>query len=220
MPSPVCLTSRPPCAVEPAPDQRVVRPNQLERRAVAKPRRHLGRTDDVGEHDGAQPRINRRRGGSRRCARIADSAEERLDRGEIDRHDRVGDLAMRFTMDSLGGGGVGRVDQTEGGAALLVEPIGHVFDPVPVLDVDIPAVGLGDLLCRRAAQVMAVNEDRQTVFLVRPRNCRSSLQPRLRPGFEYANRRRARIIGSDKPSRFGSAGPATRKGRADAERRL
>ena len=40
---------------EPAPNQGVVRPHQFERRAVAEARRHLGRTDDVGEHDSAQP---------------------------------------------------------------------------------------------------------------------------------------------------------------------
>ena len=74
------------------------------------------------------------------------SAEERLNRCKIDRNDCVGDFAMRFTMDSLGGGRIGCVDETKGGAAILVEPIGHVFDAVSVLDVDIPAVGLGHLL--------------------------------------------------------------------------
>ena len=56
-----------------------MRPHEFERRAVAETRRHLGRTDNVGEHDRAQPGVHR----GRRCARgrawIADAAEERLD---------------------------------------------------------------------------------------------------------------------------------------------
>ena len=75
-----------------------MRPHEFERRAVAKARRHLGRTDDVGEHDGPQSEIH---GGSRcaRCrARIADAAEERLDGGKIDRNDGVGDFTMRLTI--------------------------------------------------------------------------------------------------------------------------
>src|ERR1700722_20869089 len=61
--------------LKPAPDERVMRPHQFKRRAVAKPRRHLGRTDEVGEHDGAQPRIH---SGLRRAlsrARIANAPE-------------------------------------------------------------------------------------------------------------------------------------------------
>ena len=150
--------------VEPAPDQSVVRPHQFERRGVAKARRHLGRTDDVGEHDGAQPGIHGRRRSPRGGARIADAAEKGLNRGKIDRNDGVGDFAMRLTMDSLGGGRVGRMYETEGGATLLVEPIGHVFYPVPVLDVDIPAVRRGDILRVRSAQVVAVHEDRHAVL--------------------------------------------------------
>jgi hypothetical protein len=32
-------------------------PHEFERRAVAQARGHLGRTDNVGEHDGPQPRV-------------------------------------------------------------------------------------------------------------------------------------------------------------------
>jgi hypothetical protein len=56
-------------------------PHGFERRAVAQTRGHLGRTDNVGEHDGPQPGVH----GGRRCARarawIADAAEEGLDGG-------------------------------------------------------------------------------------------------------------------------------------------
>ena len=51
-------------------------------------------------------------------ARIADAAEERLDGGEIDRNDGVGDLAVRLAMDALGGRGVRRMDEAEGGAVV------------------------------------------------------------------------------------------------------
>jgi hypothetical protein len=97
-----------------------MRPYQFERRAVAETRRHLGRTNYVGEHDGPQPRVH----GGLRCTRgrawIADAAEERLDGGKIDRNDGVGDFTMRLPMDSLGGGRVRRVDEAEGGA--IVRP--------------------------------------------------------------------------------------------------
>ena len=59
------LDLAPAMRLEPAPNNCVVRPNQFERRAVAEPRRHLGRTDDVGEHDRAQRGVDGRRGGPR-----------------------------------------------------------------------------------------------------------------------------------------------------------
>ena len=87
-------------------------------------------------------------GGGRAWCRtwIADAAEECLDSGKIDRNDGVGDFTMRLTMDSLGGFGVRRMDEAERGAIPLVEPIGHVFYAVSVLNVDVPAVRLGDIL--------------------------------------------------------------------------
>ena len=111
-----------------APDQRVMRPHEFERRAVAETRRHLGRTDDVGEHDGPQPGIHRGRSRARRRARIADAAEERLDGGKIDRNDGVGDCAMRLTDGRARRSCViRRMDEAEGGAILLVEPISQWF---------------------------------------------------------------------------------------------
>ena len=107
-------------------------------------------------------------GGRRRArgrARIADAAEERLDGGKIDRNDGVGDFTMRLTMDSLGGRGVRRMDEAEGGAIVLVEPIGHVFYAVSVLNVDVPAVRLGDIVRLHAAQVVAVHENRHVISL-------------------------------------------------------
>src|ERR1700722_17668163 len=64
-----------------------------------------------------------------------------------------------ITMDALGGFGVRRVDEAEGGAIVLVEPIGHVFYAVSVLNVDVPAVRLGDVVRLQAAQVVAVHEN-------------------------------------------------------------
>jgi hypothetical protein len=128
-----------------APDKGVVRPHEFERRAVAKARRHLGRTDDVGEHDGPQSGIHSR-GRARGRARIADAAEERLDGGKIDRNDGVGDCAVRLTMDALGGLRIRRMDEAEGGAILLIEPIGNVFYAVSILNVDVPTVRLCDVV--------------------------------------------------------------------------
>jgi len=83
---------------EPASDQRIVHSHQLERRGVAEPHRQLGRANDVGEQDCAQPGIHFRGRGARSRPGIADAAEERLDRGEIDR-DNVGcDFAMRLAV--------------------------------------------------------------------------------------------------------------------------
>jgi hypothetical protein len=56
-----------------------------------------------------KPRIHGRRCGARGRARIANAAEEGLNRGKIDRNDSVGDFAMRLTMDPFGGGRVGRI---------------------------------------------------------------------------------------------------------------
>ena len=114
------LDLAPAVRLEPAPDQRIMHPHELERRAVAETRRHLGRTDDVGEHDGPQPGVYGGGGRTWCRARIADAAEERLDGGKIDRNDGVGDFTMRLPMDSLGGGRVRRVDEAEGGA--IVRP--------------------------------------------------------------------------------------------------
>jgi hypothetical protein len=83
MPSPGMLDLAPTVSLKSAPDKRVVRPHEFERRAVAKARRHLGRTDDVGEHDGPQSGIHSR-GRARGRARIANAAEERLDGGKIE----------------------------------------------------------------------------------------------------------------------------------------
>src|SRR4029077_628673 len=151
-------------------------------RAVTEARRHLGRPDDVGEHDGPQPGVYRWGGCAlgrargrhtsqetlpRGRARIADAAKERLDGGKIDRNDGVGDFTMRLTMDSLGGRGVRRMDEAEGRTILLVKPIGHVFYSVSVLNVHVPAVRLGDILRLRYAQGAAGHENRHVISLGR-----------------------------------------------------
>ena len=165
--------------LETASDQRVVHPHQFERRAVAKPRRNLGRTNDVGEHYGAQPRIHRPRGGGWGCARVADATEERLNRGKIDRNDDASDFAMCLTTDSLGGGRIWRINKAEAGATLLVEPVSHILDPVPTLDLEVLAVRVNDIHLLQASHVVAIHENRQEVFLVRRRDssgCRSDAE--------------------------------------------
>jgi hypothetical protein len=67
---------------------------------------------------------------------------------------------MRFTMDPFGRCRIGRMDEAEGRMTLLVEPVGHVFYAVPVLNVDVPAVRGGDVLRRRSWQVVAIHKDR------------------------------------------------------------
>jgi hypothetical protein len=42
---------------------------------------------------------------------------------------------------------------------VLVEPIRHVFYAVSILDVDIPAVRLGDIIRLQPAQVVAIHEN-------------------------------------------------------------
>ena len=70
-----------------APDKSIVHAHQLERRGVAEACRHLGRANDVGEHDGPQPGTHFRRSGTREPAGIANAAKECLYRSEIDRDD-------------------------------------------------------------------------------------------------------------------------------------
>ena len=157
--------------------ERVVRPDEIERRRVAKPHGHLGRPDDVGEHHGAKSGIDgrRRRAACGRRKRIADASEERLDRGEVDRDDGAGDPTMRVPMDALGRGGVRGMDEAEAGAALFVEPVGDVLDALAVLDFQVAAAGLGDVLMRQPAHVVAIHEDRHA------RRSASMPRRRLRP---------------------------------------
>ena len=76
----------------------------------------------------------------------------------------ISPCASRWT--SLGGGGVRRMDKAKGGAIVLVEPIGHVFYAVSILNVDVPAVRLGDIIRLQPAQVVAVHENRHVISTV------------------------------------------------------
>jgi hypothetical protein len=67
---------------------------------------------------------------------------------------------MGLAVNVRGGRGVGRFHKAKAGAAIRVVPIGHVFDPVLVLDLEIPAVRFCHILGRSAAHVVAVHEDR------------------------------------------------------------
>ncbi len=77
--------------------------------------------------------------------RVGDAAEERLNRGEVDRNNFGGDLAVRLTMNLRRGRGIRRVNQAEPGAALGIKPIGQIFDPVLVLDFEVLAMRFGDV---------------------------------------------------------------------------
>jgi hypothetical protein len=69
-------------------------------------------------------------------------------------------------MDSLGGFGVRRVDEAERGAIPLIERMSHVFYAVSVLNVDVPAVRLSDVIRLQAAQVVTVHENRHGISSV------------------------------------------------------
>src|SRR5438067_875158 len=66
---------------------------------------------------------------------------------------------MRLAMHPLSGSRVRRIDEAEIGAALVVEPIGHVLDPVSLLDFEVFAVRLGDAFGGHAGHVVAIHKD-------------------------------------------------------------
>jgi hypothetical protein len=70
------LDLTPSVRLEPAPHDRVMRPHQFERRAVAKPSRHLGRTATMSVNMTARNPGSTARGGPGGRTRIADPAEE------------------------------------------------------------------------------------------------------------------------------------------------
>jgi hypothetical protein len=57
-----------------------MRPREIKRRSVAEPRRHLCRTDDVSEHNGAKTKIDGLGVVSWARTRIVDTVEEHLNR--------------------------------------------------------------------------------------------------------------------------------------------
>ena len=112
-------------------------------------------------------------------ARVANAAKEPLNRGKIDRNDDASDFTMRLTMDALGGGRIWRNNKAEAGATLLVEPVSHILDPVPTLDLEVLAVCVSDIHLLQASHVVAIHENRQEVFLVGRRDssgCRSDAE--------------------------------------------
>ena len=139
--------------------------DQLERGRVAEAHRQFGGADYVGEHDGAQPGMHSGNRGALGCFGIADAAKKRLHHRKIDGNDVVGHLAVGLAMDPLSRRGVGRLNQAEIGAARAVEPVSQVLDPVPVLDLQVLAMCLGDALGCHAAHVVAIHEDRQAALL-------------------------------------------------------
>src|SRR5580698_7124105 len=156
MPSPVCLISRPPYASSPR--RTSASCARTSSSAALSPRRPV-----ISVEPTMSVNMTARNPESTAGAAVPGAARESLMRprnastvagstGMI----AFGDRAMRLAMDLLCGRGVRRMDEAEGGAVVLVEPIGHVFYAVSVLNVDVPAVRLGDVVRLQAAQVVAV----------------------------------------------------------------
>jgi hypothetical protein len=145
---------------KPAAYEAIMHPHELKCGDVAETGRQLGRTDDVGDQDGAQSCIHVWRRGFCGVPRIADAPEERLHSREIDANDLRGDLAVRFAMDLLRGGRVGCLDQAEARTAFRVVPVGEVLDSVLVLNFQVLPVRFRDMFGCHSVQVMAVHEDR------------------------------------------------------------
>ncbi len=139
------------------PDNRIVRPDQLDRPGVAELRRHLGRPDHVGEHDGAEGGVVDRLGVCR--GRIVDAAEKCLDRRQVDLDHFVGHVAMGLGMDPVGGLLVRRIDQTERRLALGIVPVGQELHAVLVLDFQVLDVQLGGFLRGLLDHVVPVQEN-------------------------------------------------------------
>ena len=160
IPSPVCFTSRPSCAAS----ARLTSASctRTSSSAAASPSRVVSSVEPtMSVTSTARSPVSIAGGRTARVEpRIANTAEERLDRGEIDRNDVGGDFAMRFAVDVRRRRRVGRIDQAEAGAAVRVKPIGHVFDPVFVLNLEVLAMRFGDILGRHIAHVVAVHENR------------------------------------------------------------
>src|SRR6478672_2532316 len=67
---------------------------------------------------------------------------------------------MRLTMHARGCFSIRGIDETEASGPLGVIPIGHVFDPVLILNFQVLAVRFRNVLRRRSGHVVAVHEDR------------------------------------------------------------
>ena len=66
---------------------------------------------------------------------------------------------MRLVMHTHGRRRVGRVDQAEGRAAIRVEPIGQEANAIARLDLQILAMGLGDIGGGQTSHVVPVEEN-------------------------------------------------------------
>src|ERR1700733_8451403 len=163
MPSPVCLTSRPECrASARRTSASCTRTNSSE--AASPSRTVIAVEPTIGHQNAAQSGIHLGRDTARGQARIADASEECLDRGEINRDDVGGNLAVGLAVDKRGSLGIRRFHQAKAGAARLVVPIGHVFDAVFVLDGQIPSMRFGYSLGCGAVHIVAIHKDRHGGF--------------------------------------------------------
>ncbi len=169
MPSPVCLTSRPPLSF------RARRTMASCARTISTARTSPRRAVMAVESTMSVNMMARRAGSTRpsqQCpagCRIGDAAQKGLDGGEIDLDHVLGDVAMRLVMHPHGGLDVGRIDEAEAGAAGVVEPIGQEPHAVALLHLQVLAVRLGDIGGGQALQVVPVEEDRHR-RLPRPRH--------------------------------------------------
>jgi hypothetical protein len=69
---------------------------------------------------------------------------------------------MRLAMHARGSFGIRSIDETKASGPLGVIPIGHIFDPILILNFQVLEVRFRNVLCRRSAHVVAVHEDWHT----------------------------------------------------------
>jgi hypothetical protein len=68
--------------------------------------------------------------------------------------DLIGDQAMRFTVDSLGGLFAGSLDQAENCSTALVHPVLFITHPILGLNLKVLGMRIGDCLFGRAVYLL------------------------------------------------------------------
>src|SRR5262245_32603744 len=92
--------------------------------------------------------------------RMADAAKKGFDHGEVDRNDLRRDFAVSLPVDPLGSGHIGGINQAKPGTADVVEPVGHIVDPVLALHLEVPAVRGGNRFRGHVAHLVSVHKYR------------------------------------------------------------
>ena len=141
-----------------------MRPHEFERRAVTETRRHLGRTDDVGEHDGPQPGIHRGRdrAGAARGSPMRPRNASTVARSTGMMALGISPWASRWTRSAVAGSGAWTRQKATHFAHRTNRPC--IFRRVGP-ECRLPAVRLSDILRLRSAQVVAVHVNRHVISL-------------------------------------------------------